>query len=247
MKIKDIVNRDIVNLTNCEFEPIHIPGSIQPHGFLIGIDSESWKIDFCSANIAEFIPISHQKVLGQPFKNAFGDDQQTQIETYISNNILPSTTPLKLEILGTFFLCSIHKSNETYILEAEQFEEPNQQMVDVYSQTSQFLSYMNDTHTLKELCDLVARGTREITGYDRVMVYRFDKDYNGEVFAESVREDLEPFLGLHYPHTDIPVQARELYMQNLLRLIVDIDYTPVPLFTIDDGNTNKNLDLSLSI
>lgn len=247
MRIKDIVNRDIVNLTNCEFEPIHIPGSIQPHGFLIGIDFESWKIDFCSANIAEFIPISHQNLLGQPFEIAFGVNQQTQIETYISNNILPSTSPLKLELLGTFFLCTIHKSNETYILEAEQSGEQSQQMVDVYSQTSQFLSYMNDTHTLKELCDLVARGTREITGYDRVMVYRFDKEYNGEVFAESVREDLEPFLGLHYPHTDIPVQARELYMQNLLRLIVDINYSPIPLFTIDDGNTNKNLDLSLSI
>ncbi len=77
------------------------------------------------------------------------------------------------------------------------------------------------------------------------MAYRFDKDYNGEVYAESKRDDLEAFLGLHYPHTDIPVQARQLYIKNLLRLIVDVNYTPVPLYTVDDGS-NKNLDLSVS-
>src|SRR5690606_6704948 len=108
-------------------------------------------------------------------------------------------------------------------------------------------TYMHDTHTLKELCDLVAKGTREITGYDRVMIYRFDKDYNGEVYAESKREDLEPFLGLHYPHTDIPKQARELYMQNLLRMIVDIENTPVPIYTINNNADTQRLELSLSI
>jgi len=247
MKIKDIVNRDIVNLTNCEFEPIHIPGSIQPHGFLLGITIDSWKIDFCSGNIQNYIPSSHQSVLGKDFHILFGEKQEAQIKDYISKNLLLSSTPLKLELLGNIFLCTIHKSNKTYILEAEPSEENSKRLADVYDQTSQFLSYMNATHTLKELCQMVVKGTREITGYDRVMVYRFDKDYNGEVFAESVREDLEPFLGLHYPHTDIPPQARELYMQNLLRLIVDIDYTPVPLYTVDDGDASKNLDLSLSI
>lgn len=247
MKIKDIVNRDIVNLTNCEFEPIHIPGSIQPHGFLLGINTDSWKVDFCSGNIQDYIPSSHQAVLGNVFKAVFGEKQESQVRDYITRNLLLSSTPLKLELLGSYFLCTIHQSNQTYILEAEPSEENSKKLADVYDQTSQFLSYMNATHTLKELCEMVVKGTREITGYDRVMVYRFDKDYNGEVFAESVREDLEPFLGLHYPHTDIPSQARALYMQNLLRLIVDIDYTPVPLYTVDDGDASKNLDLSLSI
>jgi chemotaxis family two-component system sensor kinase Cph1 len=247
MKIKDIVNRDIVNLTNCEFEPIHIPGSIQPHGFLLGINSNSWKIDFCSGNISEYVSAEFKNVLGNDFKTIFGEKQHTEVTNYISQNLLLSSTPLKLELFGNDFLCTVHKSDENYILEAEPSTENTKNLTDVYDQTSQFLAYMNETHTLKELCDMVAKGTREITGYDRVMIYRFDKDYNGEVFAESVRDDLEPFFGLHYPHTDIPVQARELYMQNLLRLIVDINYTPVPLYTVDDGNDSKNLNLSLSI
>lgn len=212
MKFKDIVNREIVNLTNCEFEPIHIPGSIQPHGFLLGINSNSWKIDFCSGNISNYISIDHKSVLNQTFKDTFGEDQQFLVDDYISKNLLLSSTPLKLNLIGEDFLCTIHKSNDNYILEAEPCTENTKKLTDVYDQTSQFLAYMNETHTLKELCDMVAKGTREITGYDRVMIYRFDKDYNGEVFAESVREDLEPFFGLHYPHTDIPVQAREPYI-----------------------------------
>ncbi len=247
MKIKDIVNRDIVNVTNCEFEPIHIPGSIQPHGFLIGIHSDSWKIDFCSGNISSYLDIDYKQVLNADFKDTFGELQENLIKEYISKNLLLSSSPLPLNLAGKDFLCTIHKSENIYILESEPIAENNKKLSDVYHQTSQFLSYMNETHTLKQLCDMVAKGTREITGYDRVMVYRFDKDYNGEVFAESVRDDLEPFFGLHYPHTDIPPQARELYMQNLLRLIVDINYEPVPIYTVDDGNDAKNLNLSLSI
>ena len=86
-----------------------------------------------------------------------------------------------------------------------------------------------------------------ITGYDRVMVYRFDEQYNGEVFAESKTEALPAFLGHHYPHSDIPAQARELYLRNLLRMIPDVAYTPVPLYTLDDGRPEKTLDMSHSV
>lgn len=246
MKIKDIVNRDIVNLTNCEQEPIHIPGSIQPHGFLLGLKENTFTIDYCSQNSEEYSGYSYESLLGKEFSEIFGEKAQRAVSMYIANNQMLSSLLLRLTLNNKDFLCTVHKSNSIYILEAEPVNNNAKQPNEVYDQTSQFLSYMHNTHTLKELCDLVARGTREITGYDRVMVYRFDGNYNGEVFAESRREDLEPFLGLHYPHTDIPVQARELYMKNLLRLIYDIDYTPVPIYTIDDSK-EKNLDLSMSI
>lgn len=246
MKLKDIVNRDIVNLTNCEQEPIHIPGSIQPHGFLLGLKEDTFIIDYCSANIADFISVNHTDVLGHSFDEVFGNEAKNTLLQYISDDRMLSSLLLKITLKENVFLCTVHKSGNTYIVEAEPVNNDIKQPNEVYDQTSQFLSYMHTTHTLKELCELVARGTREITGYDRVMIYRFDSNYNGEVYAESCREDLEPFLGLHYPHTDIPPQARELYMQNLLRLITDIDYTPVPIYTVDDTE-NKNLDLSLSI
>jgi chemotaxis family two-component system sensor kinase Cph1 len=245
MKIKDIVNRDLVTLTNCEHEPIHIPGSIQPHGFLLGITTD-WKIDFCTANISEFLDLVFDQVLGEKFETIFGIKAQKELYDYIHDSKVQLVFPLEIKLIDCYFQVTIHKSNDIYILEAEPQSTGKEQLANIYAQTIQFVSNMNNTHSLKELCALVAEGTREITGYDRVMIYRFDADYNGEIYAENCREDLEPFLGLHYPHTDIPVQARELYMKNQIRLIADIGYEPVPIFTIDDKE-NKNLDLSLSI
>lgn len=246
MRIKDIVNRETINLTNCDQEPIHIPGSIQPNGFLIGLKHDSLVIDYCSANTEEFIGLAYASLLSKTFEEIFGTDAKNALLNYISSDRMLSSLLLKIKFFTKDFLCTVHRSGDTYVIEAELVNILGQQANEVYDNTSQFLSYMHTTHSLQELCSLVANGTRKITGYDRVMIYRFDENYNGEVFAESCREDLEPFLGLHYPHTDIPSQARELYMKNLLRIITDIDYKPVPIFTIDDSE-DKNLDLSLSI
>lgn len=245
MKIKDIVNRNNVTLTNCEHEPIHVPGKIQPHGFLIGLDLNK-KIDFCTENISLFVSVLHIEVLGKSFADVFGLKAEQQIYNYINKDKAQDVFPLEIDLLGKVFQVSIHKSFDIYILEAEPKFGGREKLADVYTQTIHFITQMNNTKSLKDLCALVAKGTREITGYDRVMIYRFDEQYNGEVFAESCREDLESFLGLHYPHTDIPAQARELYIRNQLRLIVDVNYEPVPIFTVDDSE-NKSLDLSLSI
>lgn len=245
MKIRDIVNRDIVNLSNCEQEPIHIPGSIQPHGFLLGVSVSDFTIEYCSANTKEFIELSHNEVLGKYFEQVFGEVVHRNFKAYLNQLSKGRLSPLELVVRDKSFLCTIHLSNNVFVIDAEPVVNIDA-LPDAYEQTQQFLHYMEQTSSLQQLCDSVARGTREITGYDRVMIYRFDENYNGEVFAESKGEEFEPFLGLFYPHTDIPTQARELYMRNIIRLISDINYTPVPIYTLDDGS-NKNLDLSLSI
>jgi chemotaxis family two-component system sensor kinase Cph1 len=245
MKIKDIVNRSIATLTNCEHEPIHIPGQIQPHGFLLAI-TQKGTIDFCSENIQSFLGISHAQVLGKSFSEIFGAGTEKEIFDYIQADVAQTVFPLSVSLYDKLFQISIHQSGDLYVLEAEIQPEAKEKLADVYMQIMQFVTQMNNTTSLKDLCALVAEGTRKITGYDRVMIYRFDDQYNGEVYAESSRTDLEAFLGLHYPHTDIPAQARELYMRNDIRLIVDIDYEPVPIYTIDDADS-KNLDLSLSV
>ncbi|RYZ20505.1 MAG: GAF domain-containing protein, partial [Sphingobacteriales bacterium] len=109
-----------------------------------------------------------------------------------------------------------------------------------------FINYMEGSMNLQQLCARVAEEIRALTGYDRVMIYRFDKDYTGEIFAEAKRDDLESFFGLRYPATDIPVQARKLYETNLLRIIPNVAYTSVPLLTNADAD-NSSLDLSFSV
>ena len=103
---------------------------------------------------------------------------------------------------------------------------------------------LNQAATLTELYEVTARAVRDLTGFDRVMVYRYDEEYNGEVVAECKREDLNSFLGLHYPSTDIPAQARALYEKNWMRLISDVDYTPAPLVPAIDPATGTPLDLT---
>jgi light-regulated signal transduction histidine kinase (bacteriophytochrome) len=103
---------------------------------------------------------------------------------------------------------------------------------------------LNRAATLTELYETAARAVRDLTGFDRVMVYRYDEHYNGEVVAESKRDDLNSFLGLHYPSTDIPAQARALYEKNWVRLISDVDYAPVPVVPTVDPARGTPLDLT---
>lgn len=245
MLYKDIVNRNIVNLKNCEDEPIHIPGSIQSHGFLIAIDEIKNNITFCSENIIEFIGATYEQVLGKHISavfdeffihelNQFKDDLNEQVKVFNFN--------LKTGL----FSISFHVSNNQLIIEGEPVDAQFDQRNDLYNSSKKLLSYIEDSYTLNELAKAVSETIKQITEYDRVMIYRFDKDYNGEVIAESKEEHLESFLGLHYPHTDIPAQARELYIKNQLRIIGDVFYKPIPIYTIDSA-TSENLDLSLAV
>lgn len=245
MEFKDIVNRDIVNLTNCDQEPIHIPGSIQPHGFLIAIDPLTQQVSFCSQNIKTYTGIDYTGLLGQPVNKLFSKEQVDDLIKKASGEDFLNARSVIIHTGKNSFECNAHFSDKWLVVEGETLNQDEHQ-TDLNAQAGRFLYYMEGSHTLVELCDHVAKGIREITGYDRVMIYRFDEEYNGEVVAESKKEELESFLGLHYPHTDIPAQARELYLKNLIRLIVDINYTPVPVYTVNDGS-NKNLDMSLCV
>ncbi|TYP97964.1 light-regulated signal transduction histidine kinase (bacteriophytochrome) [Tenacibaculum adriaticum] len=245
MNFRNITNRDIVNLENCEDEPIHIPGLIQPHGFLISVDFQTNIINVCSENINNYIDFTYQQLLGKEIKTFFNNTFLSEFNIFKKDTATPFKA-FNFSINERLFSISLHHSDNAIIIEGEptenQFDKDNQ----LYNSSKQLLSYIEDTSTLKELCNSVVLAIKNITNYDRVMVYRFDAEYNGEIIAESKEEHLEPFLGLHYPHTDIPVQARELYIKNHLRIIGDVDYKPVELFTYNLSPI-KTLDLSLSI
>ncbi len=247
MKLRDIVNRELVSLTNCESEPIHIPGAIQPHGLLLALKGPGYVIDFCSANSAGYCQAAPEQLLGKCLATCFGEDISVRLDEYLASKEFSSGNPVSLKLGDVSYSCTIHKAgNSLFILEAEPFPDGMRNLPDLYEQTRKFAALLERTQSLNALCQEIAEETRVITGYDRVMIYRFDAEYNGEVIAEAREERLEPFLNLHYPHTDIPAQARELYLRNLLRMISDVHYTPVPILTVDD-EPGKNLDLSHSV
>ena len=245
MSFKNILNDSLVNLDNCDDEPIHIPGSIQPHGFLLAVDFNTSIITVCSANCEQFIGITYEQALGKELSQLFDASILDFLEE-IKAEQTDQVKTINYKLNETDFIISAHKSDNEIVLEFEplftQFDEKNS----LYNSSKKLLSYIENTNTLLDLTDVVALAIKEITKYDRVLVYRFDKDYNGEVIAESKEPHLDPYLGLHYPHTDIPAQARELYLRNQLRIIGDVDYVPVPLFKLETKQ-NSRLDLSLSV
>lgn len=247
MNIRSIVNKDNINLLNCESEPIHIPGCIQEHGFLLGLAHDSLLIKYCSGNVHAFTGFTHLQLLGKPLQSICSPEQENLLREFLAAATFDQSQPFSFTINNVKYNTKPHISNSTVILEFEPFPDGSLDLPNLYQQTQQFVAYLNDAQDLKQLCQSIAVETRSITGYDRVMIYRFDKNYNGEVIAEAKQDHLLPLLGHNYPHTDIPAQARALYLTNMLRMIVDVDYQPVPLYTIADEQQEKHLDLSLSI
>lgn len=245
MKAISIENTELANLTNCDSEPIHTPGTIQPHGFLLALDTD-YKVKFCSKNISDF-QLSLEHTLDQNILSVFDPEQSIIIKKYLDNSIFESTKPLTCQHQEIYFNVNVHRSGEYFILEFEPFPDGNLELSNLYLQTKKFTSILSETIGLKQLCQTISEEVKFITGYDRVMVYTFDEKFNGEIFAEAKNAELEPFLGLHYPHTDIPAQARALYQHNLMRMIVDVNYIPAPLLTFNKEADHEQLDLSHSL
>lgn len=247
MEIKSIVNDSLGTLLNCESEAIHIPGTIQPHGFLLAVKEHNYNVAFCSENCVDFLNKTHIELLGKKLDTIFSKTDIENIKHQFKDFSGELLRPFIISYNEKIFHVTAHKSDEVIILEFEPFAEAKMDLPDLLIQMKRFAYHTERADNLQSLCQDIADETRNITGYDRVMIYRFDKEYNGQVFAESKKEDLEPFLHLHYPQTDIPAQARELYLRNLVRMLVDVSYTPVPVFTIsDEENKNNILDFSLS-
>ena len=244
-----------VDLTNCEREAIHIPGAIQPHGVLLVLKEPELIILQSSKNTQELLGIDYNEIINHKL-NKIIDESQVEKIKYILNNQeqtdianpinLLVKTPKKGEI---FWDGIIHRRDGFLILELEQkyYQDSNISFFSFYYLVRNSTYKLQSASNFKELIKFVVNEIRKITEFDRVMVYKFHDDMSGEVIAEDKQKDLESFLGLHYPATDIPIQARKLYTLNWLRLIPDINYQPVEIFPQDNPITNQPLDLSFSV
>ena len=220
-----------VNLFNCDTEPIHIPGMIQSHGFLVAVDINDLSICYVSENILLFTGIKAASYLGKNLEelesNLLPDNLGLSfnfahmLSHSRKGNDLNSINPYSLILNGKLFNLIITSSGNFQVLEFE----PADTDVDFDGQKaigrsiSEILSGKNLATVLRN----AAHEIKKLIEYDRVMIYRFNEDGHGEVIAEEKEAALEPFLGLHYPESDIPQQARELYKKNLTRIIADVN------------------------
>ena len=238
-----------VDLTNCDREPIRIPGAVQPHGVMLVLDAER-RLGQVSRGIAEHLGVSPRDAIGRTLAEVIDKADAADVLAKLDDGPL-LIHPIYLRAIRPavgwkIFDAIAHRSGDYTVLELEPADPADKNAADLHRLTQTAVVELRRPGTLDELCDAIARHVRRLNGFDRVMVYRFDAEWNGQVIAEAKAANLEPFLGLHYPASDIPKQARELYTQNWLRFIADRDYTPSPLVPAELPG-GKPLDMSFSV
>jgi light-regulated signal transduction histidine kinase (bacteriophytochrome) len=233
-----------VDLEACAREPIHIPGSIQPHGVLLAIDAQRGLVTQASANAGDLLGLPLDRIPGASWSSLLATDRLPDDDGTRPSHSgwLAVHFPQRESPPASRWVAAFHHYEQHTLIElaphAARFDE------DPLRRSYELGRQLDADRSIDAAAARVARSLRNLLGYDRVMVYRFDGDWNGEVIAESLRRGLEPYLGLHYPATDIPAQARALYLRNRVRGISDVRYTPSPIAPTDDPRTGQPLDLS---
>ncbi|WP_165251917.1 ATP-binding protein [Paludisphaera soli] len=244
-------NIPAVDLTNCADEPIHIPGRIQPHGVLFVLDEPMLTVRRVSINVEPLLGVPAQSVLGSPLESLVEPSNREEARRWLLSEEVQEANPSRLRMLARgearIFDALVHRRDGNLILELENPRpdgaasgpdlpiDPRKAMVRLQAATS-----------LRDFLRVAAMETRSLTGFERVLVYRFDADWHGEVCAEDAAEGLVPLMGLHFPASDIPEQARRLYHENPSRLIADVDAPAVPIVAAPGPDADRPLDLSLA-
>lgn len=232
----------------CAREPIHTPGAIQPHGALLASRIGDLLVSHASANLGEILGVSAQTALGQPLEQSISKVACSALLDAKSHDRV-AIHQIKSQLpgqQGETLRLSAHQVGQHICIDIEPVLTDPAQTSPIHMVQS-YLKTLERAEGQRELCALAVRGLREITGYDRVMAYRFDRDGHGEVIAEARISRLESYLGLHYPATDIPPQARRLYLRQRVGAIVDSSYRPVQVLADQMLNDGTPLDLTCSI
>lgn len=230
----------------CGKLPLHNINLIQPHGYLLIVEKASLKIVQVSENCG--------LLFNEDFEKIPGTLLQQWIETPVSSifdkfgsgteNKLPFYIDLLSDSTTQTLLSLIHFKPDYVLIELFPTVPDRNSFVDVFQTLKHSIAEIELTRSATHLSEVIVQHLRKISGFDRVLMYRFDKSWNGKVIAESKAEDLNSYLGQQFPASDIPRQARAMYQKNAYRLIPDTHYKPVRLFPVINPLTHAFADLS---
>ncbi|WP_341211010.1 HWE histidine kinase domain-containing protein [uncultured Limimaricola sp.] len=236
-----------VELSNCDREQIQFLGHVQPYGCLISVSGD-WVVQHVSANIDDMLGLDPEAAIGARFLELFPREVvhhlRGRIQILGQDSGAARIYGVDLFEDGRFFDVSVHASGSSYLFE---FEPKNQlAMRDEMSLVQPLIARVRRRREIPAMAREAARAMKALTGFDRVMVYQFQRDDSGSVIAEAASPGMTPFLGLRFPASDIPKQARDLYLRSPIRLIMDVDAAPQPILPAL-GPEGSPLDLSLSV
>lgn len=246
-----ILERDRVDLVNCDREPIHIPGAILPHGAMLVLECDTLRVLQAAGNTAGLLGRPLAELLDRPIDALLSRVQVNLLRALCKEIDLTKPRHLLDPVLRLVadqpLDASAHRIDNALVVEFEAAETTDAFVADPLAAVQQMVEGFGTAASLYDLCQMATASVRRVAQYDRVMIYRFMADGSGWVIAESRAPELAPFLDLHYPAADIPQQARALYLKSWLRLITQVDYDPAPLMPTLNPRTGKPLDMSHAI
>ncbi len=243
-----------MNLTSLKEPAIHTIGQIQPHGVLLVLEEPELKILQVSSNTYSVFGISPEDMLQKKLEDLLDPFQIERIKAGLSQESLDFINPTKIwsRIKGDDYIVFdgiFHRNTDGFlILELEPaISQENIPFLSFYHLARASINKLEETVNLKEFCQIIVQEVRKVTGFDRVMLYKFEEDGHGAVIAEEKLETMESYLGLHYPESDIPKPARKLFASNWIRLIPDTHAEPVEIFPAKNPISQHSLNLTNSI
>lgn len=236
----------IPDALDCAREPIHLSGAIQPHGYLVSCSYPGWVVRQASANVDALFDIAAQDLVGRDLREFVARDVIDPVSNLV-DLLEPGDAPQRAAVANIGVAAQpcdvgVHVAGALLHLEIEP-REPGAPGMQPTVMAQAMVANAGNAGDMGDFLERCARQVRQLTGYDRVMVYRFRHDDAGEVVAESRDDWMEPYLGLRFPASDIPVQARALYVRNRIRVIPDASYQAVPIVPGVDAS-GAPLDLS---
>ena len=235
-------------LANCDDEPIRTPGAIQPHGVLLTLSEPDLRILQISANVETLLGRLPMDIVGAQLQVLIGDAYVLQVKEAAQQDNPLDIAAMYFKLNGSTFEVFVHRHQGVLVLELEVQADSHGALGEnaKTNNLGRMLQRLQAAKTLQALYEISVQEIQSITGYDRVLIYRFEEEGHGQVIAEATSPSMEVFQGLFFPASDIPEQARELYRTNWLRIIPDADYQPVPLVPKLRPDTGQPLDLSFA-
>ena len=241
------IKRHGVQITNCDSEPVRTPGCIQSHGVLVAFRLVDLEIQQVSENVGRLLGIEADDLLGKPLTALVGDAGARRLKTFLTSEPT-DRNPLyyQTQALGTAnapFHLIVHLNEGVGLLELEP-SAPDDAGPDFYGLVKKSIVRLQGVTSVQEFCQVACDEVRQLTGLDRVMAYYFHEDGSGEVIAEARREDLHPWLGLHYPAHDIPQPAREIFKRIWIRPLPDASGGVAEMVPLANPDTGRGLDMT---
>ena len=240
------IKRHGVTVGNCDTEPVQTPGCVQAHGALLVLRLSDLTVLQASENSAAHLGQAPEQLLGRAIETVIGVEGQARLRTLLATEPI-DRNPLYVLTLpargaSPALDMTTHTVDGVVVLEFEVHVEPGEP--DYYAMVKKTVARLKTADTLQRFCHIAAEEYRALTGLDRVLVYKFHADGHGEIFAESKRDDLSPWLGMQYPAQDIPQPARDVFTKVWVRPTPDVSGDLAELVPLANPDTGKPLTMT---